>query len=333
MTDLDLVLGRVNPEYFLGGDVELDPERARAEVERQVALPLGLEVEQAAAGVIELFEQTLKNEAVGRILGKGYSPADYALLCYGGGGPLHVAGYTEGVPYRDVLVPAWAAGFSAYGCACAPFEYRYDQTIDMPIAPGQEELEKAGVGMMISGYWQGLEERVVEEFAKSGIGPEQIVFTHAVRMQYYGQLNDIEIVSPHDQIEEADQVDDLIGAFEDAYGKVFARSARSPELGYLVTHAIVLGSVEVERPALPDDEEAAGAPPTKGTRGVWWQRPGSSEAEPAETDIYELTDLAAGNKIAGPAIVESVATTFAIPPGRSARLDRHQIFHLSASSG
>ena len=54
-------------------------------------------------------------------------------LAFGGGGPLHVAGYTEGVGYRDVLIPAWAAGFSAYGCACADFEYRYDQTIDMPI--------------------------------------------------------------------------------------------------------------------------------------------------------------------------------------------------------
>ncbi len=128
--------GAVNPDYFLGGDIQLDPERAHAEVERQVAKPLGLGVEDAAAGVISLFEQTLRNEAVGRILGKGYSPADYSLLCYGGGGPLHVAGYTEGVPYRDVLVPAWAAGFSAYGCACAEFEYRYDQTIDMPIGAG-----------------------------------------------------------------------------------------------------------------------------------------------------------------------------------------------------
>ena len=87
-------------------------------------------------------------------------------------------------------------------------------------------------------------------------------------------------------------MDDLIEVFEEAYGKVFARSARSPELGYLVTHAIVLGSVEVERPALPDDRESAGAPPTKATRQVWWQRPGSSEAAPATSDVYELSDVA-----------------------------------------
>jgi acetone carboxylase beta subunit len=331
VTDLNLVLGRVNPDYFLGGDVELDPERARAEVERQVARPLGLSVEDGAAGVIELFEQTLKNEAVGRILGKGYSPADYALLCYGGGGPLHVAGYTEGVPYRDVLVPAWAAGFSAYGCACADFEYRYDQTIDMPIQPGQDEMEKAGIGVMVTGFWQGLQERVAEEFAKSGIERGRIRFTHAVRMQYFGQLNDIEIVSPHVEIEESDQLDDLIAEFEQAYGKVYARSARSPELGYLITHAIVLGSVDVEKPALPDAEEAEGTPPTKAVRPVWWRAEGRSAA--VETDIYELSEVAAGNSIDGPAIVESVATTFAIPPGRRARLDRHQIFHLSAGEG
>jgi acetone carboxylase, beta subunit len=327
VTDLNLVLGRLNPDYFLGGDVTLDPELARAEVERQVAAPLGLPVEEAAAGVIELFEQTLRNEAVGRILGKGYSPADYTLLCYGGGGPLHVAGYTEGVAYRDVLVPAWAAGFSAYGCACADFEYRYDQTIDMPIQPRQDELERAGIAIMITGAWLGLEDKVADEFSKSGIGRDAIRFTHLARMQYFGQLNDIEIVSPHAELEEAAQLDDLIAEFEDAYAKVYARSARSPELGYVVTHAIVLGSVDVEKPALPDFAERDGIPPSKGSRQVWW-----SDGF-ADTELYELGDVDAGNSIDGPAVVESVATTFAIPPGRRARLDRHHIFHLSHGDG
>jgi acetone carboxylase, beta subunit len=324
VTDLNLVLGRVNPDYFLGGDVKLDAERARSEVERQLAEPLGLGVDDAAAGVVGLFEQTLKNEAIGRILGKGYSPADYALLCYGGGGPLHVAGYTEGVAYRDVMVPAWAAGFSAYGCACADFEYRYEVTIDMPILPTADEMERAGVGMMITGAWLGLQEKVADEFAKSGVGRDAISFTHAVRMQYYGQLNDIEIVSPRMELEDADGVAALIAEFEEAYGKVYARSARSPELGYLVTQAIVLGSVEVEKPALPDFPEHQGSPPVKGTRRVRWGD------DYAETDLYELTEVQAGNTVSGPAIVESVATTFAIPPGRSAVLDRHHIFHLSA---
>jgi len=324
VTDLNVVLGRLNPDYFLGGDIDLDPERARAEVERQVAKPLGLSVDDAAAGVIGLFEETLKNEAIGRILGKGYSPADYALLCYGGGGPLHVAGYTEGVPYRDVLVPAWAAGFSAFGCACADFEYRYDQTIDMPIAPTADEMEKAGIGVMVTGGWLGLEDRVAAEFEKSGIEREQIRFTHAVRMQYYGQLNDIEIVSPRPELEEGEHVDELIGEFEQAYAKVYARSARSPELGYLITQAIVMGSVEVEQPALPELAEGEGAPAPKETRKVHW---GDGFVE---TDVFQLENVRAGNTIDGPAVLESPATTFTVPPGRSATLDKNQIFHLSS---
>ena len=262
---------------------------------------------------------------MGRILGKGYSPADYSLLCYGGGGPLHVAGYTEGVPYRDVLVPAWAAGFSAYGCACAPFEYRYDQTIDMPIGAGGaevDEMEKAGIGMMVTGAWLGLQEKVAEEFAKSGVAREAIEFGHAVRMQYYGQLNDIEIVSPRMELEEGAHVDELIAAFEEAYGKVYARSARSPELGYLITHAIVTGSVPVETPSLPDEEPTEGAPR---------RRTGARRTEASPRPRFTSSEVRAGHVIEGPAIVESVATTLAIPPGRSARLDRHQIFHLTGT--
>jgi acetone carboxylase, beta subunit len=322
VTDLNLVLGRVNPDYFLGGEVKLDPEAARAAVRDQIAEPMGLDVEPAAAGIVELFDETLKYEAVAQVLGKGYSPVDYTLLCYGGGGPLHVAGYTAGVPYRDVLVPAWAAGFSAFGCACGDFAYRSDMTIDMPIEPGADEDTKQGVGMYVDGGWQMLRERVTEEFEKSGVPAEAIEFRHLVRMQYYGQLNDLEIYSPHQQIDEAAQIDDLIAAFEEAYGKLYARSARSPELGYLITNVIVTGSSEVEKPALPDEQEVGGEPPTKGARPVWWADGWT------DTPLYEQDEVKAGQRVTGPAIIESPADTFAVPPGRSARLDRYRIFHL-----
>ncbi len=329
VTDLNLVLGRLNPHYFLGGEVELDVELARAEIDSQLARPLGLSVDAAAAGVIELFEQTLKNEAVGQILGKGYSPADYTLLCYGGGGPLHVAGYTEGVSYSEVLVPAWAAGFSAFGCACADFDYRYDKTVDLPLLPSFGEQERGGIGMMITQAWLGLQDRVAAEFSKSGIGREQIRFTHALRMQYYGQLNDIEFVSPHSALESAAHVADLIAAFEEAYAKMYAASARSPEFGYLVTHVVVHGTADVEKPALPELPETPGTPPLKATRPVHWGRASANEF--VETDIFQLERISAGNCIDGPAIVEHSATTFAVPPGRRAALDAHHIFHLTAT--
>ena len=324
VTDLNLVLGRINPDYFLGGEVKLDAARAHAAIAGQLAEPLGLSVEEAAAGVIELFEETLKYEAVAQVLGKGYSPVDYTLLCYGGGGPLHAAGYTRDVPYREVLVPAWAAGFSAFGCACGDYAYRYDLTIDMPIEPGADDDVKAGLGIYIAGGWEMLREKVVEEFAKSGIGEDAVELRCYVRMQYMGQLNDLEILSRHEELSEASHVDDLIADFEDAYGKLYARSARSPELGYLVTNVIVTGAVAVEKPALPDEEEAPGDPEPKQTRRVWW------EGGWTETPIFEQSDLGAGHAVEGPAIIESPADTFAIPPRRTARLDRNRIFHLES---
>ncbi len=323
VSDLNLVLGRLNPDYFLGGDLKLDVERARDAIEEQIARPLELSVERAAAGILELFDETLQYEAAGQVLGKGYSPVDYALFCYGGGGPLHVAGYTNKIVYRDVLVPAWAAGFSAFGCACADFEYRYDRTIDLPIPPGAGADVKQGGAAAIQQAWDALRQQVAAEFAKSGKGEDEVTFRCFVRMQYYGQLNDIEIYSPAQQLKDAGDVDALIAAFEDAYGKVYARSAKSPELGYLVTYAIVTGTVQVEKPALPLEALVGPEPPAaKGVRQVWWHEGWQ------ETPIFEQTDLRAGNVIAGPAIVESPADTLVVPPGRRARLDQHRIFHL-----
>jgi acetone carboxylase beta subunit len=184
---------------------------------------------------------------------------------------------------------------------------------------------------MITGAWLGLQERVAQEFAKSGIARESIRFTHAVRMQYYGQLNDIEFVSPHAALADASHVGDLIDTFEDAYAKMFASSARSPEFGYLVTHVIVHGTVDVEKPALPALPEEPGKPELKDRRQVHWGR-ASADAF-VETEIFQLESVAAGNSIDGPAIVEHSATTFAIPPGRRATLDTHHIFHLTSTEG
>ncbi|HTX10573.1 MAG TPA: hydantoinase/oxoprolinase family protein [Solirubrobacteraceae bacterium] len=322
VTDLNLVLGRVNPDYFLGGEVKLDVERARHAVQHQLARPLGLDLEVAAAGIVSLFEETLQYEAVGRVLGKGYTPEDYTLLCYGGGGPLHVAGYTREARFSDVLVPAWAAGFSAFGCACADLEYRYDLTIDMPVMSSSTSRTEGG--RVLRDSWSRLRERVLAEFAKSSLPAAEVTFRHLVRMQYNGQLNDIEISSPAEWLDSPEDLGRLIDVFEDVYGKVYARSARSPELGYLITTAIVLGTAQVEKPVLPMEDETDSPPTPKAVRPAWWH--GSFVG----TDVYEQSELRAGQIVIGPAIVESPADTLAVPPGRRARLDRHRIFHIDA---
>ena len=83
---------------------------------------------QTARGSATPDRRALKSALLGKILGQGYTPASYNLLSYGGGGPLHVGNYSDALGFKDVLIPTWAAAFSAFGCTCAPHEYRFDRS-------------------------------------------------------------------------------------------------------------------------------------------------------------------------------------------------------------
>lgn len=325
VSDCHVVLGLINPDNFLGGEVKLYPERAYEAVKKQVAEPLGLSVEDAAYGVIDLLESQLRNYLESMILGKGYSPSQYVCFSYGGGGPLHTAGYTKGLGFEDVLVPAWAAGFSAFGCGAADFEYRYDKTLDINVNDGARDEVKFKAGKELQGAWDELMEKVAAEFEKNQFKRKDVDFRLYFRMQYQGQLNDLEIEAPIASFKGLDDWDALVTAFEDTYTRVYAKAARSPELGYSITGAIVRGIVEVAKPRIPEEPLSSETPPKEaflGTRNVYWK------GEWIVADIWEMEKLKPGNKINSFAILESPATTFVIPPGFETFLDQHRIFHL-----
>lgn len=176
-----------------------------------------------------------------------------------------------------MLIPSWAPGFSAFGCACGDFEYRYDRSIDLPIFPGIDDATRMQLGNAINAAWDALADQVAAEFAKSGIPREQIRFKPAICMQYYGQLNDLEFRSPVQRIEEPGDILQLVRAFEDLYAKIYYNAARTPQFGYLATRAIMTGSVDVEKPALPHRVETGPDPDPEaqvGMRDVYWKGSG-----------------------------------------------------------
>ncbi|HHY67448.1 MAG TPA: hydantoinase/oxoprolinase family protein [Alicyclobacillus sp.] len=322
INDCNVVLGYLNADNFLGGDVKLDRQRAYEAIQEQIAAPLGLDVYAAAEGIVSLFQDHLRNEVISRVLGKGYAPENYRLLSYGGGGPVHVAGYTAGLNFQDILVPSWAAGFSAYGCACAEFEYRADKTVQVAVAHAQADF--GAFASAINTAWSELKERVIGEFAKSGIAQRDIEFRHHVRVQYVGQLNDVEIQVPFERIESSEQVQTIIDRFEEAYSKMYSRSARSPELGYLVTTAIITGVAPSEKPSLPEEPVSGEQPEADDieTRPVYYKGAWTT------AKVYKMEKLKAGNRIQGFSVIESPNTTFVVPTGYEAILDTHRIFHL-----
>src|SRR5699024_9108014 len=325
VSDCHVVLGLINPDNFIGGTIKLSKERAYQAVKEQIADPLGLSVEDAAFGVTELLESQLKNYLESMILGKGFSPTQYVCFSYGGGGPLHTAGYTKGLGFEDVLIPAWAAGFSAVGCGAADFEYRYDKTLDLNF----EEVERDEVilenGRVLQEAWNELKENVAEEFDKNGYSTDAVNFRLFFRMQYQGQLNDLEIEAPIESFENVSDYDSLVETFEELYTRVYAKSALSPELGYSITGAIVRGVVDVPLPKIPKEPLQGETPPKEaflGTREVYW------DGEYIIADIYEMEKLEPGNVVGAFSIIESTATTLVVPTGFETYLDEHRIFHL-----
>ena len=325
VSDCHVVLGYLNPNNFLGGQLKLDRQRAVDAIKTQIADPLRLSVEDAAAGVIELLDSELRNYLRAMISGKGYSPQNFVCFSYGGAGPVHAYGYTEGLGFEDVIVPTWAAGFSAFGCAAADFEYRYDKSLDINLAEDAAKEDRAEAAKVLQAAWDELTKNVLEEFRLNGYSHDQVQLQPGYRMQYRGQLNDLEVESPLPSATDAADWDKLVVAFNDTYARVYAAAARSPELGYSVTGAIMRGSVPIPKPKIPKEIEEGENPPADafiGTRRFYRKK------EWVDADLYRMERLRPGNTVTGPAIIESDATTFVVPDGFETYLDGRRLFHL-----
>lgn len=325
VSDCHVVLGYLNPDNFLGGAIKLDRQRAVDAIKKQIADPLGLSVEDAAAGVIELLDSELRDYLRSMISGKGYSPTSFVCFSYGGAGPVHTYGYTEGLGFEDVIVPAWAAGFSAFGCAAADFEYRYDKSLDINIAPDASDEEKTKAAQTLQSAWEELTRNVLEEFKLNGYAADRVQLQPGYRMQYRGQLNDLEIESPIKSAATADDWVKMVEAYNNTYGRVYSESARSPELGYSVTGAIMRGTVPIQKPKIPKEELQSDTPPEDAKRGT---RKFYRKKRWVNAQLYQMEALRPGNRIKGPAIIESDATTFVVPDGFETWLDGHRLFHL-----
>jgi len=286
-----------------------------------------MDVYEAAEGVIDILENKLQNDLEAVVTGEGYAPSNFKCLSYGGGGPVHTAGYTENLGFDEVLIPEWAAGFSAFGCGAADYEYRYDQTtsIDIDADLSMEEAAKTA-GEELTQVWKNLEEKVEDEFAKSDIGLEEVEFQYNILGQYQGQLNSIDIRSPVDRVDTPEKLEGLIDAFEEGYRRQYSEEARSPELGHTITQASVRGVRDVVKPEIPTEELQDSEPPEnayKEPRETYW------EGEWLETDIYDLHALNPGNELSGPAVLEGEATTYVVPPEYETWLDKHRVHHLA----
>ena len=327
LNDCNLLLGYLNPDYFLGGDVELDLERSRKGIEEQISGPLGISVEEACWGIIDIINAQMRDHLYAMILGRGFAPENYSIIGYGGGGPLHFCGYMAGLGFEKALVPAWAPAFSAFGCACSDYAFRYDQQLDFPLSPGLDEAEV--LAQVLNDTWSALRTRVLAEMEQEGLPAQEMEFQTLVRLQYQGQLDDIEINVPEFPVTK-EHIPAILKSFDEIFARIFPTASKSPELGYMFTRAVAQGVLPTEKPRVREHPLADKTPSKsalKPPRPIYWENGWVDAA------IYEMDLLESGNRIVGPAVIEHPATTFLVPPGFETTLNAYRIFEVVATKG
>ncbi len=321
--DLDLILGYLNPEYFLGGAIKLDKERALFEVTERLAKPLGQDVYEASSRVLDTLHSKMRDHISGTMIARGGNINDFTLFAYGGSGPLHMWGVSEGLNVRATCTVPWAAAFSAFGVAAADYFHNYQKSVLCVLAAAMSDDAKLKECEALNQAWQELEEKAYVEMEAEGFSRDNVSFRYGIYARYIGQMASWYAPVPSGRIGSIEDMDKvIIDSFEQAYTSIYPLAARMPESGYAVTVAVVQSYADKRKPTvriheLSDKEPSKEA--HKGKRAVFF------EGEWSDWDVWEMDPLKAGNHIIGPAIIEHPMTTVVIPPRKRIEIDPYMI--------
>jgi N-methylhydantoinase A len=311
VTDADVVLGYLDPDYFLGGRLRLDREAAWRSIET-VATRIGLGIIETASGAARVVEHQMADLIRKVTVQKGYDPRDFVVFAYGGAGPVHAGVYARELGARSVIVPLGAVCslWSALGAASADLLHIYE-AVDIQPSPFDPQR--------VATHFAALAERGLAQLQADGIAPAQARLAHSADLRYKGQINEVEVpldAGPIDQARLAQLVADFHNRYESLYGPGAGfREARVE----IVTYRVRASSMS-PKPVLRPAPAVGVAPPAAArapARPVYWAEREDFE----ETPIYWGELLQSGNVIQGPAILQVPVTTIVVHPGQTARLD------------
>jgi len=305
VTDANVILNWVDPGNFLGGDMRADEEPSRRVLEEKIADPLGLGLTEAAQAIEEISIANMCNAVRVLSTSKGYDPREFALVAFGGAGPLHAAKVAQQMNIPKVIIPPYPGINSALGCLLVDVEHDLSQTY---VATLDEDAVDD-----IESEFRKLEVEVKERLLEEGIERQQMRVDRELKMRYAGTWRSLEIpcVRPFSDI------DDVKERFHREHERAYAHS--NPDQPIDVYGLRVTGKGVVAQPDFPelaeqDDPERA----LKGTRESYFEDAGGY----VETDVYEREALGFGTEFDGPVIVEQMDSTVLVPLGTSASVDR-----------
>lgn len=317
VTDADLVLGYLDPEFFLGGQMRLDPEAAWRAIEEHVARPLGMGVVEAAWGIHRVVNESMAAAARLHAIERGRDVRRYPLFAFGGAGPVHCWQLARILRVERILVPLGAGALSAWGLLTAPLAFDFVRT-------RRERLDTADWAA-VNALLDAMEAEGRALLARAGVSECEIRVNRVAEMRYVGQGHEVEASIPPGTLSAA-SLPAIVEAFEAAYRTLYHRLPQGVPIEALNWRVTVAGP----RPALPpvgSGEEPAHARAEKGRRPAYFAE--ASGFVP--TPVFDRYALRPGTTLAGPAIVEERESTVVLGPGARARVEADRTLVVEAA--
>lgn len=317
VTDANIVLGIINPDYFLGGRIKLNREKAHAAIRDKIAKPMGMDLLAAAAGIFDVASAYMTDLVRLVTIGRGYDPRNCVLFAYGGAGPIHASVY--GRQAKEIVVPSSASVHSALGTVVSDVLHVYELS---------DPMKTPGDASRIENHFKALEEQALHDLGKEGFKREQIIIERYIDIKYSRQVHELRIPVPLGDIT-VPQLEGVYLEFEKVYERSYGKGAGYKEAGTQIMNFIVQGRGRIWKPKLaPRPLKTANASAALRTaRPVYMRKYG----EAREAKVYDFLKLEPGNEIKGLAIIEAPDTTMLIDLDQIANADQFMNIHIQHS--
>lgn len=309
ITDANLVLGRLNPDYFLGGEMPLDAKAAERAIQEKCASRLGLSVVETAYGIVEIANAAMVNALRLISVQRGYDPRDFVLMAFGGAGPVHANRLAQENEIPTIVVPMSPGTSCAMGLLVTDLKHDYSVTqirrVDL-LDP--QEVEAA---------YQRMEEQGRETLRQEAMTADDMTFARNVEIRYVGQSYELTVPLPPHRLEPVD-IAHILEQFHREHDRAYGYSAPGEPVEFVNLRVTAVGRI-----AKPKLREIKRAEPganalAKSNRRVYFAEAGGYVACP----IFDRYTLGAGASLLGPAVVEEIDSTTLIHPGYRADVDR-----------
>jgi N-methylhydantoinase A len=323
VTDANLVLGYLDPDYFLGGTMKLNKDKAVKAVEERLARPLKADPVEAAAGVYDIVNANMANAIRILTVQRGHDPREMMLFAYGGAGPIHAAAYGADLDVPLIVVPAAASIFSASGATRMEILHKYELSRKLVFPLDAREVNK---------IFADLEERARGDLEKDGVAKSAQLLRREVDMRYLLQVHEVSVPVSSKALTRAD-VQELGTHFVQVYEKIYGTGTALPHAGMEAVLFRVDAIGKIPKPPIKRQTFASSSAKSaiKGSRNAYFRHSRQAVKSLASrrpgkfipTTVFAGRSLKTGHKINGPAIVDYPNTTIVIPPDRTAEVDAY----------